>query len=454
MSRFYSIFSALLLPLCACSGPQNDAPPHVLIVLVDTLRADHMGIGGYHRDTTPGIDALAKEGTVFANHFANAPWTKPSVASILTGLLPPTHGCQWGDFKLAGKGKVDILAESFSTLPEILKEYGYATHALINNQTLTPTIGFGQGFDSFSVLSGSLIYDEEAIKATTQILDAARAPTFIWCHLMAPHNYELAPNLQRNFTSTSRTQIASTLPGASHLHQEYGLQFHEDAVDTYDETVLWMDGVVTELIQSVREEHPNTIVVLTSDHGEEFGEHGGYLHSRTLFNELLRVPLVIWAPDVKAAVTVSDLTQSVDLLPTLLDLLELPPVPTQGEALFNGEAHSGELYAEKRTGNAAKRALITPNGKLIESKAPGPDGMKPAMSGKSTWLYFDDPTGAEVLDSESMLSETKLNDGRVRLDEIWDSAQDLYKFHSEKGRTQRTLTQEELEVLRKLGYVE
>ena len=135
-SRLATVLAGALL-LLGCTAPAADGP-HVLVILVDTVRADHTSLGGYARDTTPELAALAKEGMLFTRHFANAPWTKPSVASILTGLLPPAHGSQWGDFQRASGGQVDVLAEAFDTLPEILRGHGWQTVALMNNSTLTP----------------------------------------------------------------------------------------------------------------------------------------------------------------------------------------------------------------------------------------------------------------------------------------------------------------------------
>lgn len=438
----------------ACSAEGDDAPPHVLFILVDTLRVDHTGLGDYERDTTPGLDELAKEGTIFRNHFANAPWTKPSVASIITGLLPPTHGCQWGDFHRAGKGQVDLLAQGFTTMPEVLQENGWATIGLMTNQTLTSRIGFDQGFDRFDVFNGSLVFDEQVAKAASQLLDNAKQPTFVWCHLMAPHNYKLPPQRQRQFESEHKTPIRAREPNGEIIRDKYGMEFREQALDIYDETVLYTDELLTELITSVRERHPNTLIIFTSDHGEEFGEHGGYLHARTLFNELLRVPLVIWGPGVGTGEVVTDMTHSVDLFPTVMDLLHLPELPTQGQSLFGEAPAPEEIYAEKIAGTEGKRALITKTGKLIEHKPPGPDGVKPDMTGKGQWLFFKDPLGIEDQAVKDSLSKQEFEQRRRFMQELRKACRELHELRSAGSATQGVITDEELEILRKLGYVE
>jgi arylsulfatase A-like enzyme len=453
-ARRLAVIALALAAASACSKAKEDDPPHVLFILVDTLRADHTGFGGYERDTTPGLDALAREGTVFEQHFANAPWTKPSVASILTGLLPPTHGCQWGDFTRVGEGRVDLLAEGFTTLPEVLREAGWSTIALMTNQTITPRLGFDQGFDRFSMLSGALAFDRQATQAAAELLDRAQGPTFVWCHLMAPHNYDTASDRERSFESEHRTPIEDGQPNGAMIRELYDVHYREQAIDLYDETVLYTDELVTELVSSVLARHPNTLIVFTSDHGEEFGEHGGYLHSRTLFNELLRVPLVLWGPGVPRGARVTELTHSVDLFPTLLELLELPVSPTQGRSLFGTHVTAKEIYAEKLNGNAAKRALITSSGKLIENKPPGPAGERPDMSGASRWMFFDKPLGFEDPRAQSSLSAQGLEARRARIEEVWGASRSLYELRSAGGPTQRTISDAELEILRKLGYVE
>ncbi len=458
MSRLNRIWITIICvvaaALVACSGQEEDSPPHVLFILVDTLRVDHTGLGGYERDTTPGLDTLAEEGTVFLNHFANAPWTKPSVASILTGLLPPTHGCQWGDFNRAASGKVDLLAESFTTLPEALREQGWSTVCLMTNQTLTSRIGFDQGFDRFDVLPGTTTYDRVVAEATAALLDEATGPTFVWCHMMSPHEYETPPGRERNFESEHLTPIRALQPNGAMIRDEYGMEYREQAIDMYDETVLYVDELVTKLIKTVRERHPNTLIVFTSDHGEEFGEHGGYLHSRTLYNELLRVPLVIWGPGVASGKRVEEMTHSVDLFPTVINLLDLPELPSQGEPLFGGDPGSQEIYAEKIAGTEARRALITTEGKLMETKPPVPDGVRPDMAGKGRWLHFADPLAFENPEDQDRILKPEFLRRRARLQEIWKSSRELHELRTDGEATQGTITDEELEVLRKLGYVE
>lgn len=447
-------WGATLLLAAACSSADDAQPPHVVVILVDTLRVDHTGFGGYERDTTPGLDDLVGEGVVFDSHFANAPWTKPSVASILTGLLPPTHGCQWGDFERSQEGRVDLLASGFTTLPEVLRDHGWSTVALMTNEVLNERMGFDQGFDRYDMLGTSLDYDRAVAKAAVGILDEAKGPTFVWCHLMAPHEYATDPERAPSFESEHRTPIRPEQSNGAMIRDRYGMMFREQARDTYDETLLFVDEVVSELVRDLRERHPDCLIVFTSDHGEELGDHGGYLHSQTLFNELLRVPLVLWGPGVPAGTRVAEMTHSVDLFPTVLELLGLPPVPSQGRSLFDRGEREEEVYAEKLTGHDAKRALIDAGGKLIEHKPPGTPGQRPDMSGKGQWFYFADPLGPEDLRAKDTLAKPDFSRRRERLVELRKACLELHERLAAGSATQGVLTEEDLEALRRLGYAE
>ena len=448
--------AAFCAGLLGCGAGEPAEPPHVLLIVVDTLRADHMSLYGYERDTSPRLNELAREGTRFDRHLANAPWTKPSVASILTGLLPPAHGSQWGDFNRVAEGAVDVLAESFDTLPEILGRHGYATVALMTNTTITPEIGYAQGFDRFEQLGAKLRNDRQSVRGALVALNEAKQPTFVWCHLMAPHNYLLPKARPRTFRSKARTPIRQREFYGRKMVRSYGFRFREPMIDTYDEVVRWIDEGISNLVRRVREEHPNTLILFTSDHGEEFGEHGGYLHARTLHSEILHVPLVMWGPGVPRGQVVTELTQSIDLLPTILDAagVETPP-RSQGRSLL-GDGFEDErlVYAEKRNGRNLIRAVVAADGKLLESQPASPPGKKPGMLGQGTWDYFEDPVGPDLASDLAALPPDELARRQARLEEIWSGSVRLFEERTAGEVSQREIRDEEIEALRALGYVD
>jgi arylsulfatase A-like enzyme len=432
---------------------ERDPRPDVVFVLIDTLRADHTAIEGYARDTTPGLRQVAAEGITFRRHFVNAPWTKSSVASILTGLLPPSHGAQWGDI-YHPEGEVDLLPEVFDTLPELLREQGYSTQAFVANPTLTRAMGYSQGFDRYELLPGQLRDDRRAVELTRKALDSASGPVFVWCHLMAPHSYKVPPE-QPIFPHRWETPIREEDRAGDVIIARYGMRSREQAMAMYDSAIVYADSLVAELMEHIRSRHPNTLVVITSDHGEEFGEHGGYLHGRTLYNEILHVPLVMWGPMLPSGESVDRLTDSVDLLPTVLSLLGLPAVPTQGTSLLaEPAAGSTSIYAEKRNSFSAGRALITPTGKLIESKPPVTTNVKPPMEGESHFEYYRDPLGDEQHDVVEEIRDDIFAAERRRMEEIWRRSRARFVETTGTEAVRGWLSQKELNQLRALGYAD
>ena len=436
-------------------GAEPNDRPHVVVVLVDTLRDDHTTVGGYERDTTPGLVRLAAAGTRYANHFVNAPWTKPSVASILTGFLPPVHGAQWGTFAQAKEGaEVDVLPEAFETLAERLSREGYATHGYVTNATVSANLGFAQGFDRYELAPPNLDGDQRAVRRTTEALDAADGPTFVWCHLLAPHNYEL-PTPKRRFKTPGRTPIRSDQPNGPNLIEKYRIKTKERAIDVYDETVLLTDQLIEGLWEHLRSKHPNTLLIVTSDHGEEFGEHRGWLHARTLYNEILHVPLLMWGPGVPAGRTVTRFSSATDIYPTVLDYLGLAATPgLQGTSLLGEGGGSGSVYAEKRYGRAAKRAWITPDGKWIETKPKVEGRGKPPVAGEGRWEYYADPVGIDLEDTIDAVSAQGLADIAERVETLWQASRAIFDERTEGVDTTRRASAEDLEALRALGYAE
>ena len=428
--------------------------PHVVFIVIDTLRYDHTSLAGYHRNTTPALKRIADQGLNIENHFSNAPWTKASVATMLTGLLPGAHGAQWGSKKVSRGRKVDILPAGFVTLPEVLQQHGYRTHSFMTNVTLTASLGYAQGFDQYLIRSASLRGDLQAVERTKLALNSAKGPTFVWCHLMAVHNYSSPPE-QKKFVPETQTPIEKSAYFGAQLIKKYRPASHEEAIASYDGAVVFVDRLVEDLTSFIREKHPNTLVVITSDHGEEFFEHGGYLHARTLYNELLRVPLVLVGPGIPRGGSVARLTDHADLFATVLDYLGLPPRPTQGDSILREPAESGApIYAEKRNGAFAQRALISEDGKFMERKPRGKPLTKPAMEGEGTWEFYRDPTGTDDRDSLAELAPGKLAEAKASFERIAAENQRIFREGTRGDETQRDMTDEELEALRALGYIE
>ena len=318
-----------LLGAWSCAPGRGDRPDIVLIV-VDTLRADHVGAYGHHRETTPHLDVLASRGVLFENAWATAPWTLPSVMSIHTGLYPSDHRVENDGLKLGAE--VSILAEQLSAA-------GYETAAFVSHVYVSRPFGFDRGFDTFEDFGiGRPGYRVEAgMEPTADIVTEAalarlgrrsRAPLFLFVHYFDPHwpydpppQYrELFPNdyngpLDASYDSISRFQDpAVPLPDGYRAFLEA----------RYDGEIRFVDEMIGRLLDALDE---RAWVVVTADHGEEYKEHGSMGHGRQLYEESIRVPLVIAGPRPRGeeergdgGLRITSPVSGVDLHPTILDL--------------------------------------------------------------------------------------------------------------------------------------
>ncbi len=374
--------------------------PHVIFVLVDTLRADHLSLYGYSRKTSPYLERLAESGVVFSQALASSTWTKPSVASLFTSLHPSAH---------RAKGNQDFLSGSVVTLAEVLRDAGYATLGVTANPLIAPTFGFTQGFMDFHSpetispfrftslgrvarqLSNRLraaerrdqlgLLPSERTAGVGQTSDEvhAREPRsevgksvrlsirdattwvaekafgervgalppgdgiteialkmaarnrdaqslFLYVHYIDPHDpYSPPPPFDEAFSH--QRESAVRFPGVAateSVHLESDKEWVADNVDLYDGEILFVDDQIGRLFAGLEELGllEDAIVVVTSDHGEEFLDHGGKTHGRTLYQEVLRVPLIMGWPGLENPGRFVDAPVGlIDLMPTILDLI-------------------------------------------------------------------------------------------------------------------------------------
>ena len=320
----------------------NSTPPRVNVVLfvIDTLRADRLGVYGYQRrPTSPNIDALARSGIVFEQACAPAPWTLPSMVSILTSTYLCEHQI------LDNRQK---LGDELEPLAARLKRLGYAARGLYANALVGPTYGLARGFDSYMPLKGKC---EEKIR---QLLDnVPPEPLFLYVHTIEPHTpYLYAPMHLDGFRDVSRATrkeiqesylkyrnstrvdfaakepLGTTDNSAEQKHCMAALNARRDDYnELYDAAIVAADQLVEVLIERLKERGlwDNTLFILTSDHGEEMNEHGGWLHDQSVYQELVHVPLVMHLPhDQYAGRRISRVISLVDVLPTIFDVLDQP----------------------------------------------------------------------------------------------------------------------------------
>jgi arylsulfatase A-like enzyme len=314
----------------------NPSTPNILFITVDTLRADRMSCYGYEKYTTPHMDRLAERGILFRQAFSTSSWTWPSTASLLTGLLPYEHGVL--------SNKACNLNYNYETLAEALQQRGYTTSAISCNPLIDQTRQFDQGFERFDAGPRMRMTDEVIDLIEAEIRALASTRFFLYLQLADPHtpHRPLPSELDRlggeepeDFPD--RIQAGIEVDGMDHYAgrlmadeacDEFGVQHPERVVppehaqwisDRYDASVGTGDhyiGRILELLDSL-ELTEKTIVVITSDHGEEIFDHGMLAHGHALWSELVHVPLIIAGPGLANGQVIHEEVSNRHLAPTL-----------------------------------------------------------------------------------------------------------------------------------------
>jgi len=316
--------------------------PLAIVYLVDTLRADHTGVYGYSRDTTPELDAFAGDAIVFEAAVAHASWTKPSVASILTSRLPGQHRA----VQLR-----DPLDPSQVTVAARLDALGWATGAAIANSVIYgEESAFDRGFDVFAGLHGDddtrskLVGADVVVDAALSFLRSRRGmPTFLYVHTMDPHvPYAPPAPFDRMFEPHASERHPARDPRTDYKEP----LDRERMIAQYDGDIAFGDREFGRFVRELRALglYQDALVVFVADHGEEFLDHGRWLHGRSLFDELIRVPLLVKLPGNRGGgARIERQVQGVDIVPTVLEAMGVPlPKDLAGRplqrALENGEA--------------------------------------------------------------------------------------------------------------------
>ena len=305
-------------------GTEGERRHDVFIYLVDTLRADHLSCYAYSRETSPEIDGFAAGATLYEQAQTASTWTRPSVGTLLSGLYPPVHGAM--NMREATLDEWPVL------LPEMLRERGYATYAVITNTTVGEKVGFNQGYDGFQCeLWGSAGWVNARV-AEDLARQPPEQPVFVYAHTMEPHlPYTPRPEslslFDRGFGGRGKGLWEAQYP-TGRISPRVSAEDIEHLIDLYDAEVYEADqgfGEFLELLQRAGR-LDNALVVFVADHGEAFGEHGTLGHACNLNQEELQVPLIIRYPNGRfRGVRVSERVSLIDVLPTILAVLGIEP---------------------------------------------------------------------------------------------------------------------------------
>jgi choline-sulfatase len=441
---------ALLALLTAQCAPAEQ-PPNVIVVLVDTLNWNALGCNGNPHQPSPNIDAIAAEGALFNQAVSTSGWTLPAVGSLLTGSWPLIHGG-------LGKGTtLTAIRDELPTAAEQFKTAGFNTIAYANATFLSPALGLDRGFDIYNHRNAFnreiRRADETVNSALEQIRQHRNEANFLLIHLYDPHlDYDPPAGYAARFTEglrgpppPVRGQVCRELASVS------GGKPPEEAIEyikrVYLGEVAFVDAQIGRLVEELQRLglYENTTLVITSDHGEEFWEHGGFEHGHTLYDELIHIPLIMKLPaGVEAASGPVETQVSVlDIMPTLFDLSgieqpesfagrsllpmirgeELPERPAYSESTLYGADRiswrgSRYKYLHELGAGAALYDLVEDPGEMIN-------------------LIDSEPEVAQRLEAELLKFARELNAAAGRLPDLRPVS----------------LAPEELEALKSLGYI-
>jgi arylsulfatase len=376
---------AILASSCAESPPR---PMSVLLVTIDTLRADHLSSYGYEEITSPNLDAFLARGTRFRWAFSTSSYTGPSHSSILTGLYPSFHH---GLTNYGSKLPVRTLADT-------CRENGMHTAAIISNPVLHSRYGtIAQGFDSYDEKLASQVRnrsqterraDRAVDNAIAKIRELATLPFFLWLHIQDPHGPYDPPRVNEAPAQKSRSSVASTaLPlgsdhsghGAIPRYQKFGAERRvEQYIARYDDEIRFADGELGRLFEELDALalRDRLLVVITADHGEAFGENGfHFAHGHAVTPDQVHVPLAFVGPGISPGRPVETPVSTLDIHPTILDFLGFPPNDaTQGRSLREALVRGSEpaplpVYVE----SFGHRAVVAEDLMLHMDRRPAED---------------------------------------------------------------------------------
>lgn len=447
-------------------APQQVKPVPVILISIDTLRADHLHCYGYERPTSPNIDALARDGVLFSRVYAPSSWTLPSHVSLLTSLYCFNHQVETG---------LDRLSPELITLADIFRENGYYCAAFTGGGFLSTVYGYSRGFDLYRDDLGGVFQQEGAAQvaqATLEWLNQSKdLPFFLFIHTYQPHSpyacpYPYKARFLPPEAKWGNLDLIGYLGGKQGIFKPLPPEEKENIIALYDGEILYTDEVlIGRLLAALKELglYQQSLIILTSDHGEEFYEHRSWGHGQDLYEESLRIPLIIKFPEnSQANKRIEEAVRLIDVLPTIVDFLKLKTdnllASVDGQTLWpviQGKEQKGREALAELAGNILnshlprRTALYSGGKKLIVNEEFSPEAVKffsfppPELPRVELFDLSKDPRETKNLAAEE---PAVVRQFLRRLEELYQSARQLEK---RKARLTRKLKEQ----LRALGYL-
>jgi arylsulfatase A-like enzyme len=418
--------------------------PNVVLIGVDTLRADHLGVYGYERDTSPNLDAWAADATVYENCIASTPRTTQSLASILTGRYPHRTGVRYLN---------DRLPDAQLALAEVLKNAGYRTIAVV--ATGIPHERLDQGFDVV-IDTEQEFPAEEAVDKAIAALDGPPGKYFLFVFLRDPHMPYRAPQLMfdHEYRGPFRKRINYQGNKAEMVFRNrFDDRLREHAIALYDSEIRYADGEIGRLMAAVEARSADNVVVFFADHGESLGEHDYYYdHGDLLYQPGLRIPCII-ASDTFARKRVEEVVRSVDLMPTLLGAL--------GIGIRNGDLDGIDLavrHPPLEAYSETGRVHLPTAFETGRRHLPGLEGrLRSLVYGRKKVIYVPKPDGEIEFEVYSLDEDPLELRDEAATAEVDGLKQRLLRWVEQDRphwtKPEEELTPEEVSRLRRLGYL-
>ncbi len=450
-------YFVILLIMTLLPGINAEATPdlkNIIIISVDTLRADHMGCYGYPLNTSPSVDAFAHDSVLFARCYSPTPLTSPAFTTMLTSLPPHKHGAKRNGLSIFNK---------INTLPYYLKRFGYRSAAVISNWTLRKRLsGLHKDFDVYYQVFTKKrwlgIKDAEGTapkvteKAIEWIENNRKKRFFIWVHYTEPH----APYIShKGFTFDYKNVPASTYPPGTRMKK----------IEKYDSEIAFTDFHIGKLIEKIKELglYENSLIIFNGDHGESFGEHNYFRHGSKLYNSTLHVPMIVKLPGNQLKGTVRKENVSLmDIPPTISSALNMPRFPKmEGLPLFKENENNSLLERELLLETYGGKVRFRRKGKKHQMK------IKPikyaTLKGSRKVIYNVKAKTFETYDLSKDFFETENiflrlamsgKEIKERLLEKVVVITEYIKLSRKHRLHDPTISKEDMEKLKSMGYLE